>query len=127
MFVFLSFILGYIFVATFYCENPKNACLLDYGYPSCGWTWDFHPFHLSFIDFIFYSYVHWAHKNLPINLERRDEVQPHPLEMYFMMDGLLLIHPYLEDAYFMMDSLSMFWPSLEDDILPFNLHNLVIL
>ena len=66
------------------------------------------------------------HITTSMSWERHDEVRPHPLEMYFMMDGLLLIHPYLEDAYFMMDSLSMFWDILEEDMLPFNLHNLVI-
>ena len=100
--------------------------LLDDSYLSYGLTSNFHPCHLSFIDFIFDYCVHWEHKNLPMSLERLDEVQTHPLEMYFMMDGLFLLWPLFEEVYFMMDSLSMFWPSLEDDILPFYLHNLVI-
>ena len=41
MFVFPSCILGDIFDASFYYEHPRNTCLLDDAYPSCGWTWDF--------------------------------------------------------------------------------------
>ena len=70
MFVFPACILGDIFDASICCEKPRNPCLLDYSYNSCGYTWDFHPCHLRFIHFIFTSYVHWEHKNLPRILQR---------------------------------------------------------
>ena len=84
--------------------------MLDDAYPSCVWTWYFHPFHLIFNDFILDSCVHWAHENFPSKLER-----------------LVWIRPHLRDMYFMMENLSMFHPSLEGDILLCHLHDIVIL
>ena len=100
MFVFPIFILGDNFDALFYCEHPRNPCLLDDAFPSCGWTWDFHPCHLSFIDFIFDSWKHWAQKNLPRRLERVVWIWPHLGDMYFMMENLSMFRPSLEGEYF---------------------------
>ena len=109
--VCISFLHSQIyFDESFSCERPEHPCLLDDAYPSSGWTWDSHPCHLSFIDFIFYSYVHWEHENLHGILER-----------------LVWIQPHLGDMYFMMENLSMFRASLEGDTLLCHLHDPVII
>ena len=109
MFVFLVCILIDDFVASFHCEKIGNLFLLNDAYLYWGCTWDFHPCHFNFMDFIFDSCVHWAHKNLPRRLE-----------------GLVWIHPHFGDIYFMMDKLYMFCPSSESGILLCNLHDSVI-
>ena len=58
MFVFPACILGDNFDVSFYCEHLCHPSMLDDAYPYCGWTWYFHPCHLSFMDFIFDSSVH---------------------------------------------------------------------
>ena len=116
MFVFPACILGDIFDASICCEKPRNPCLLDDSYPYSGRVWDFHPWHLSLIDLIFDSCVHWVHKNLPRRLER-----------------LVWIRSHLGEIYFTMGNLSVFQPNLEGDILichlhdPFILHDVIII
>ena len=110
MFVFTACIIRDYFDASFSCEQTGNPCLLDDSYPYSGRVWDFHPWHLSLIDFIFDSCVHWVHKKLPRRLER-----------------LVWIWPHLWDMYFIMENLSMIKPILEGDILLCHLHDLVII
>ena len=109
MFVFPTCILRDNFDALFYFENLGNPFLYDDSYPYYGWTWDFHPCHLRFIDFIFDSCVNWEHKNLIISFGIHMWIWPHHEVIYVEMESLSSIQPYIIE-------LHSFWESCIDTL-----------